>query len=117
MLWFGLGGLFYVAILLTNAIAVLSEDRFLARSKAPRPCLAQRACPVPDHRPPRSRPRHQSTPAQELAFSFTEEYADKNPRSRLGSPGRAGLWRCPGHNERQGQGHSSHRLGAHINEG
>ncbi|KAK8218233.1 Yos1-like-domain-containing protein [Phyllosticta capitalensis] len=31
MLWFGLGGLFYVAILLTNAIAVLSEDRFLAR--------------------------------------------------------------------------------------
>ncbi|KAK7542744.1 Yos1-like protein [Phyllosticta citribraziliensis] len=31
MLFFGLGGLFYVVILLTNAIAVLSEDRFLAR--------------------------------------------------------------------------------------
>jgi hypothetical protein len=28
---FGLGGLFYVAVLLINAIAILSEDRFLAR--------------------------------------------------------------------------------------
>ncbi|KAK7521779.1 Yos1-like protein [Phyllosticta citriasiana] len=34
MLFFGLGGLFYVVILLTNAIAVLSEDRFLARNCA-----------------------------------------------------------------------------------
>ncbi|GME48916.1 Protein transport protein [Neofusicoccum parvum] len=33
MLLFGLGGLFYVSVLLVNAIAVLSEDRFLARSK------------------------------------------------------------------------------------
>ncbi|KAL6711985.1 hypothetical protein ACN47E_003028 [Coniothyrium glycines] len=31
MLLFGLGGLFYVAVLLINAIAILSEDRFLAR--------------------------------------------------------------------------------------
>ncbi|KAF1355004.1 Yos1-like protein [Delphinella strobiligena] len=31
MLFFGLGGLFYVSILLINAIAILSEDRFLAR--------------------------------------------------------------------------------------
>ncbi|KAF1840595.1 Yos1-like protein [Cucurbitaria berberidis CBS 394.84] len=31
MLLFGLGGLFYVAVLLVNAIAILSEDRFLAR--------------------------------------------------------------------------------------
>ncbi|KAI5289304.1 hypothetical protein KEM54_004094 [Ascosphaera aggregata] len=31
MLLFGLGKLLYVIILLTNAIAVLSEDRFLAR--------------------------------------------------------------------------------------
>ncbi|OAL55826.1 Yos1-like protein [Pyrenochaeta sp. DS3sAY3a] len=31
MLFFGLGGLFYVAVLLINAIAILSEDRFLAR--------------------------------------------------------------------------------------
>ncbi|KAF2496549.1 Yos1-like protein [Lophium mytilinum] len=29
--FFGLGGLFYVSVLLVNAIAVLSEDRFLAR--------------------------------------------------------------------------------------
>ncbi|RDI80205.1 hypothetical protein Vi05172_g9662 [Venturia inaequalis] len=28
---FGLGSLFYVGVLLVNAIAVLSEDRFLAR--------------------------------------------------------------------------------------
>ncbi|KAL1657087.1 hypothetical protein SLS61_000127 [Didymella pomorum] len=32
MFTFGLGGLFYVAVLLINAIAILSEDRFLARS-------------------------------------------------------------------------------------
>ncbi|KAF1912412.1 Yos1-like protein [Ampelomyces quisqualis] len=31
MILFGLGGLFYVAVLLINAIAILSEDRFLAR--------------------------------------------------------------------------------------
>ncbi|EOA86397.1 hypothetical protein ACJQWK_05909 [Exserohilum turcicum] len=31
MFFFGLGGLFYVAVLLVNAIAILSEDRFLAR--------------------------------------------------------------------------------------
>lgn len=31
MLLFGLGGLFYVSVLLVNAIAILSEDRFLAR--------------------------------------------------------------------------------------
>ncbi|KAF2001141.1 protein transport protein YOS1 [Amniculicola lignicola CBS 123094] len=31
MVLFGLGGLLYVAILFTNAIAILSEDRFLAR--------------------------------------------------------------------------------------
>ncbi|KAI9828679.1 MAG: hypothetical protein M1832_001782 [Thelocarpon impressellum] len=31
MMFFGLGNLFYVAILLVNAIAILSEDRFLAR--------------------------------------------------------------------------------------
>ncbi|KAF2278121.1 protein transport protein YOS1 [Westerdykella ornata] len=31
MVFFGLGGLLYVSILLINAIAVLSEDRFLAR--------------------------------------------------------------------------------------
>ncbi|GAM82141.1 hypothetical protein ANO11243_001200 [Dothideomycetidae sp. 11243] len=31
MLFFGLGGLFYVSILLVNAIAILSEDRFLAK--------------------------------------------------------------------------------------
>ncbi|KAF2132805.1 Yos1-like protein [Dothidotthia symphoricarpi CBS 119687] len=31
MVFFGLGGLFYVAVLLINAIAILSEDRFLAR--------------------------------------------------------------------------------------
>ncbi|MCJ1361203.1 hypothetical protein MMC16_000301 [Acarospora aff. strigata] len=31
MMLFGLGNLFYVSILLVNAIAILSEDRFLAR--------------------------------------------------------------------------------------
>ncbi|KAF2146760.1 uncharacterized protein K452DRAFT_195049, partial [Aplosporella prunicola CBS 121167] len=31
MLFFGLGGLVYISILLVNAIAILSEDRFLAR--------------------------------------------------------------------------------------
>ncbi|KAF2750701.1 Yos1-like protein [Sporormia fimetaria CBS 119925] len=31
MVLFGLGGLLYVSVLLINAIAVLSEDRFLAR--------------------------------------------------------------------------------------
>ncbi|KAF2636698.1 Yos1-like protein [Massarina eburnea CBS 473.64] len=31
MFFFGLGGLFYVAVHLINAIAILSEDRFLAR--------------------------------------------------------------------------------------
>ncbi|CZR50477.1 related to YOS1, subunit of the Yip1p-Yif1p Complex, required for Transport between the ER and the Golgi Complex [Phialocephala subalpina] len=31
MLLFGFGNLIYVCILLTNAIAILSEDRFLAR--------------------------------------------------------------------------------------
>ncbi|BFZ61956.1 hypothetical protein YB2330_003034 [Saitoella coloradoensis] len=31
MFFFGLGNLFYVSLLLVNAIAVLSEDRFLAR--------------------------------------------------------------------------------------
>ncbi|KAF1968990.1 Yos1-like protein [Bimuria novae-zelandiae CBS 107.79] len=31
MVFFGLGGLFYVSVLLINAIAILSEDRFLAR--------------------------------------------------------------------------------------
>jgi len=30
-LFFGLGGLFYVSVLLVNAVAILSEDRFLAR--------------------------------------------------------------------------------------
>ncbi|OCK73939.1 Yos1-like protein [Lepidopterella palustris CBS 459.81] len=29
--FFGLGGLVYVSVLLVNAIAILSEDRFLAR--------------------------------------------------------------------------------------
>lgn len=32
MFFFGLGKLFYTLVLITNAIAVLSEDRFLARS-------------------------------------------------------------------------------------
>ncbi|KAJ5322266.1 hypothetical protein N7541_007548 [Penicillium brevicompactum] len=31
MFFFGLGKLFYVIILIINAIAILSEDRFLAR--------------------------------------------------------------------------------------
>ncbi|KAF7588144.1 hypothetical protein BBP40_006144 [Aspergillus hancockii] len=31
MFLFGLGNLVYVAVLITNAIAILSEDRFLAR--------------------------------------------------------------------------------------
>ncbi|OQE24454.1 hypothetical protein PENSTE_c007G01580 [Penicillium steckii] len=31
MFFFGLGKLFYVVILILNAIAILSEDRFLAR--------------------------------------------------------------------------------------
>ncbi|KAF2707505.1 Yos1-like protein [Pleomassaria siparia CBS 279.74] len=31
MILFGLGGLLYVSVLLVNAIAILSEDRFLAR--------------------------------------------------------------------------------------
>ncbi|KAF2253162.1 Yos1-like protein [Trematosphaeria pertusa] len=31
MVFFGLGGLLYVSVLLINAIAILSEDRFLAR--------------------------------------------------------------------------------------
>ncbi|QMW25031.1 hypothetical protein G4B84_000276 [Aspergillus flavus NRRL3357] len=31
MFLFGLGRLVYVAVLITNAIAILSEDRFLAR--------------------------------------------------------------------------------------
>ncbi|KAF2088253.1 Yos1-like protein [Saccharata proteae CBS 121410] len=31
MLFFSFGGLFYVTVLLVNAIAILSEDRFLAR--------------------------------------------------------------------------------------
>lgn len=29
----GLGRLFYLALLLTNAVAILSEERFLARSE------------------------------------------------------------------------------------
>ncbi|KAF4555962.1 Protein transport protein yos1 [Elsinoe fawcettii] len=29
--FFGLGGLIYISVLLVNAIAILSEDRFLAR--------------------------------------------------------------------------------------
>jgi hypothetical protein len=32
MLFFAFGHIFYISILLINAIAVLSEDRFLARS-------------------------------------------------------------------------------------
>ncbi|THX90150.1 hypothetical protein D6D05_00747 [Aureobasidium pullulans] len=35
MFFFNLGGLFYVSVLLVNAIAILSEDRFLARSTHP----------------------------------------------------------------------------------
>ncbi|RMY36056.1 hypothetical protein D0866_04196 [Hortaea werneckii] len=35
-LLFSFGGLFQVSILLVNAIAILSEDRFLARSKPPK---------------------------------------------------------------------------------
>ncbi|KAF2682690.1 Yos1-like protein [Lentithecium fluviatile CBS 122367] len=31
MVFFGLGGLLYVAVLFINGIAILSEDRFLAR--------------------------------------------------------------------------------------
>ncbi|RCI11572.1 hypothetical protein CP532_3414 [Ophiocordyceps camponoti-leonardi (nom. inval.)] len=31
MLFFGFGNLFYIAVLLINAVAILSEDRFLAR--------------------------------------------------------------------------------------
>ncbi|OBT76170.1 hypothetical protein VF21_05026 [Pseudogymnoascus sp. 05NY08] len=31
MMFFGLGGIFYFMVLVTNAIAILSEDRFLAR--------------------------------------------------------------------------------------
>ena len=30
-----LGGIFYIGLLLINAVAVLSEDRFLARSACP----------------------------------------------------------------------------------
>jgi len=30
-MFFGLGSLFYISVLLVNAIAILSEDRFLAR--------------------------------------------------------------------------------------
>jgi hypothetical protein len=30
-----LGGIFYIGLLLVNAVAVLSEDRFLARSACP----------------------------------------------------------------------------------
>ncbi|KAF2235052.1 Yos1-like protein [Viridothelium virens] len=30
-MFFGLGGLIYVSVLLLNAVAILSEDRFLAR--------------------------------------------------------------------------------------
>lgn len=33
MVFFGLGRLFYVILLLINAVAVLSEERFLVRSK------------------------------------------------------------------------------------
>ncbi|KAE8413866.1 hypothetical protein BDV36DRAFT_267231 [Aspergillus pseudocaelatus] len=36
MFLFGLGRLVYVAVLITNAIAILSEDRFLARSTSSR---------------------------------------------------------------------------------
>lgn len=35
MMFFGLGRLFYVIILLINAVAVLSEERFLIRSMSP----------------------------------------------------------------------------------
>ena len=38
-----LGGIFYIGLLLINAVAVLSEDRFLARSA----CLF--AVPHPSH--------------------------------------------------------------------
>ncbi|KAM5500676.1 hypothetical protein McaMca56_002527 [Microsporum canis] len=34
MFFFGLGKLFQVVVLIINAIAILSEDRFLARSKS-----------------------------------------------------------------------------------
>ena len=30
-----LGGIFYIGLLLINAVAILSEDRFLARSACP----------------------------------------------------------------------------------
>jgi hypothetical protein len=36
---FSLGTIIYVALLLTNAIAILSEERFLAKSKSIRPQL------------------------------------------------------------------------------
>ena len=34
-----LGGIFYIGLLLINAVAVLSEDRFLARSACPFPIV------------------------------------------------------------------------------
>jgi hypothetical protein len=40
MFLFGLGRLVYVAVLITNAIAILSEDRFLARSTPARPRIS-----------------------------------------------------------------------------
>lgn len=38
-----LGTILYVSLLLINAMAVLSEDRFLARSTSPRPCTVARS--------------------------------------------------------------------------
>ena len=35
MAFFFLGGIFYVCLLLVNALAVLNEERFLARSTLP----------------------------------------------------------------------------------
>lgn len=40
---FGLGKLFYVVLLIVNSIAVLSEDRFLAKSKPAMQALAANA--------------------------------------------------------------------------
>lgn len=45
-----LGGIFYIGLLLINAVAVLSEDRFLARS----------ACPIFGCTHPHTFPRLQS---------------------------------------------------------
>lgn len=72
MAFFGLGRLFYVFCLLTNAIAILSEDRFLARSTYPVPSSS-----IPSTRfPPKYQPTKRKLTLSSLLVGFGRPQAD-----------------------------------------